>query len=232
MSDNDKYFRLRLISSKGLISIHEKLVLSPSEYHHKKNDNTNNYQVLVEVEKKVGSAIYSLGVIPEVYKTWEFQDVTYHVINDYDIDGFEYDKKQNVVFYGFIYGIYATKRGDIYYDVITDEEIPRDIISSILEIEKVDNYQEMIEDLKIIKEHKDAYIKLTQERVSKLVLGSINKNVASELYKRNYEDKKKIHNEKLVKRVTSYQQNSEECNNVCSSKKEEVKQLLYEIKIK
>ena len=65
-----------------------------------------------------------------------------------------------------------------------------------------------------------------------MVLGSINKNVASELYKRNYEDKKKIHNEKLVKRVTSYQQNSEECNNVCSSKKEEVKQLLYEIKIK
>ena len=110
-------------------------------------------------------------------------------------------------------------------------EIPCDIISSILEIEKVDNYQEMIEDLKIIKEHKDAYIKLTQERVSKLVLGSINKNVASELYRKNYEDKKKLHNEKLVKRVNSYQLNCKGSNNT-SSKKEEVKQLLYEIKIK
>ena len=42
VSDNDKYFRLKLISSKGLISIHEKLVLSPSEYHHKKNDDSED----------------------------------------------------------------------------------------------------------------------------------------------------------------------------------------------
>ena len=231
MEDNDRYFRLRFISSKGLISIHEKLVLSPNEYHLVKKDGTNDYQVLVEVEKTIGSVINSLEVFPEVYKTWEFKDVTYKIINNYDIDKFEYDKDKKVVIYGSIYGIYAVKSEDSYYDVITDEEIPSDVISRVLEIVTVDNYMEMIEDLKFIKEHKDIYIKLTRERVSKLLEGAMNKKVADELYRKNYETKKKLRKEKMLKRVNSYQQKCEEEKDVCCSKNEEVKQLIYDIKI-
>ena len=110
-------------TSKGLISIHESKYLSSDEYHSIKSSDNNNYQILVEVENEVGIPFYSLGVYPEVYQTYEFQDVSYQRINDFNIDGFEYDAEKKVVFYGWIYGIYVVKDKNSYYDVITGTEL-------------------------------------------------------------------------------------------------------------
>lgn len=230
MVENDKYFRINLESSRGLISIHEKKNLAPGEYHSVDKNDTNDYQILVEIEKEVGKAFYSLNVLPESYKTYEFQDITYQIINDYEVDGFEYDSERKVVFYGWIYGIYAIKNGNNYYDVVTGEEIPCEIISSVLEIETVDNYSEMIEDLELIKKHKNIYTTTTKERFSKLSQGVMNQKKASQLYKQNYEAKKKAQDKKRIEKENCYQHIRDELKVASYLKREVVKQLIYEIR--
>ena len=49
-------------------------------------------------------------------------------MNNSNSDGFLYDQEREIVFYAYIYGLYAVKRGDAYYSVITDEEIPKEVI--------------------------------------------------------------------------------------------------------
>ena len=224
------YFCIKLTSSPGIFSINEQKSLLPNEYHFNNEDDTNQYTILVETEKTVGKEIYSLDVHPETYETYEFKDITYQIINDYNVDGFEYDRERKVVFYGWIYGIYATKNEDNYYDVITGEKIPHEIISNAHEMISADDYSEMIEDLNLIKEHKDVYISITKERFSKLLKGAMNGKIASERYKQKYAVKKKTYDERIIKRQKQWQQIKEELKYESYPKREEVKKLIYEIR--
>lgn len=226
----DKYFRINLESSTGLISIHEQKKLLPSEYHSNNENDCGEYTILVAVEKTIGREIYSMGVHPESYKTYELRNIAYQIINDYNVDGFEYDRERKVIFYGWIYGIYATKNENNYYDVITGEEIPREIISSTCEMISIANYSEMIEDLNLIKEHKDVYISITKERFYKLSQGAINRKIASQRYKQNYEVRKKAYHARLVKREKQFQKMCEDLKTASCSKREEVKRLIHQIR--
>lgn len=202
----------------------------PSEYHSNNEKDCDEYTILVEVEKTIGREIYSMGVHPESYKTYELRNIPYQIINDYNIDGFEYDREREVVFYGWIYGIYATKNENNYYDVITGEEILREIISNTYKMISVDDYSEMIEDLNLIKEHKDVYISITKERFSKLSQGAINRKIASQRYEQNYEIKKKAYHERIIKKQKKWQQIYDELKATSYPKREEVKKLIYEIR--
>ena len=224
------YFRINLTSSNGLISIHEQKSLLPNEYHFYSKNDTNQYTILVETEKTVGKGIYYMDVHPETYETYEFKDIKYQIINDYNIDGFEYDREREVVFYGYIYGIYATQNEDKYYDIVTGEEIPYEIISNIHEIVSIDDYSEMIEDLTFIKEHKNVYISITEERFSKLLKGAINRKIAFERYKQNYAVKKKAYDKKVIKKQKQWQQIKEKLKDESYPKREEIKKLIYEIR--
>ena len=225
--DNDMYFCINLKSLKGLISIHETKKLSPDEYHSINSVDTNDYQILAEVEKKVGQKICSWNLFPESYQTYEFQNATYQIINDFNIDGFEYDSKRKVLVYGWIYGIYAISDGNNYYDVITGEKIPNEIIANVRKIETVDAYSDMIDDLRLIEKNKNAYIKITKERISKLSQGENNRKLAQERYKQNYETTIEAQREKRIERA---QQQYEKSRIESSSKRKEVKKILRRIK--
>ena len=173
-----------------------------------------------------------MNVLPKKYKTYEFQDVTYQRINDYEVDGFEYDTDRKVVLYGWIYGIYVIKEGSKLYDVVTGKEIPWGVASNIMEVETIEKFEQMIEDLKLIKEHKDVYENITKERILKLSEGYMNKTIAYEIYKQNYYAAKKAQDQKRFKNENFYQQMRNELKISSSSKREEVKKLIYEIKNK
>lgn len=230
MTENIEYFRIKLENSKGLISIHEERELSPNDYHLADKKGDNNYQILVEAEKEIGNAFYSLNILPEKYKTYEFQDVTYQRINDYDVDGFEYDLDRKVVFYGWIYGVYAIKKHSTLYDVVTGDEIPWGIISNVVEMETVEDFEEMIEDLKLIKKHKNVYENIIKEIILKLSEGAMNKTMAYEKYKQNYDTAKKAQDQKRLKSENFYQQMRDQLKITSYPKREEVKKLIYEIK--
>lgn len=88
----------------------------------------------------------------------------------------------------------------------------------------------MIEDLELIKKHKNIYTTITKERFSKLWQGVMNQKKASQLYKQNYESKKKAQDEKRIEKENCYQHIRDESKVATYPKREVVKQLIYEIR--
>ncbi len=229
-TENERYFRLSLKGNNGLLSIHESKKLNSNEYHKIENTESGVYQVLTATTKKTGRNFYSLNVRSEPYQTYEFQHIMYPIINDFELDGFHYDAENKVVVYGSIYGIYALRDGKEYYDVISGEKISWAMLEKSVEIEYPENFQEMIEDLEIIQNHKEAYLNITRERIAKLSEGAKNMKIANKKYLENYDRKKQAEDAKFLERMQRSMEACEKLREAAKPKKEKVKKMIYEIK--
>ncbi|MDE5587510.1 MAG: hypothetical protein K2I72_03965, partial [Bacilli bacterium] len=116
----ETYFLIQLKGNLDeLLSLQEEKELSEDDYHLIDVNLSSVYRLLVETQAGAGNDIPDLGVFKEPYQTYKFESVNYPTVNDFDLDGFLYDKERGVVFYGDIYGLYAVKRGSAYYSLIT-----------------------------------------------------------------------------------------------------------------
>ena len=190
---------------------------------------TNSYQILVEVEKTVGESIKYWNLSKESYKDYEFKEITYPRINDFTIDSFEYDKQRKVVFYGLIYGIYAIKKDNDYYDVITSDRIPSGIIERANEMTDYEELSCMLEDLEIIERKKDVYIRITRERIFNLSKGATNKQLAIKRYNQRYQES--IKNLKLkIKHTDGTSIKNEIENEKIDKTYQQIKEKIYKIR--
>ena len=146
-----------------------------------------------EIEAEVKYCLLPSDASGEVYQTYEFHPVNFKKVNNSNSDGFLYDQEREIVFYAYIYGLYAVKRGDAYYSVITDEEIPKEVIAGVSKRESLDDFMDMAEDLEIIRKHKELYLKIVTEDIRLLMEGVNNKRMARERSKANYEKTKRAY---------------------------------------
>lgn len=174
----------------------------------------------------------------DVHQTYEFHPVSFKKVNDSTLDGFLYDRERNVVFYAYIYGLYAVKRGISYYSVITDEEIPREVIDSISKRKSLDDFMDMEEDLEIIGKHKELYLKVIMEDIRLLMEGVNNKRMAQKRFRANYEKAKRLYektDEAKREKEARDEAGREDLHSLkgqemaIDSKREQVKELIYQI---
>lgn len=229
--ENTKYYLVKLRGQNNqLISIHEKKKIN--KYTKINGKNMNSYNILVEVEKKVGEDYYGCfgrPLLAEPYMTYEFKNVEFSAINDFAEDLFDYDPVNNVVLYGFIYGIYVSKIGDDYHDVVTDQIISHEIIETVSEINSVEDYDNMISDLTIIAKNKYAYTKLMKEIIIKLLQGAYNRKLAREIYNKKYDELKKAQDELSEQSHKHYLEECEKMEQLTIPQKQKVKELIKQI---
>ncbi len=223
----EDYFLIHLEGlGNNLLAIQEKKQLEEEQYHSISREESGTYSILVDIEKRTGRNIYSLGVHEECYHTYQFESVSFQKINDFAFDGFEYDKERKVVFYGYIYGLYAVKSGDDYYDVITGQKIPWGVIHTVSERETKDDFETMIEDLEFIQGHKDIYLKFIEEVLRLLQEGANNREAAVARYRKNYHEKKQQEDFKLKQQLENGKRLREERRIENAPKREKVKELI------
>lgn len=229
-NSNEKYFLITLKSLNGFLSIHEQKKLKASEYHPLESIETREYQVLVKTTRTTGKRFYSYNVFEEPYTTYVFQTRTFPVINDFKKDGFEYDEKGKVVLYGILYGIYAVQDGKDYKDVISGKKIPSSIIDRTSEMKTKSDFKNMLEDLEIIQQHKEVYLKIVREATSKLLEGAINQKKASRKYLENYNQMEKELRERNYENVQSAIKIEEKSKTELQKQRERVKKMIDRIK--
>jgi len=236
----ETYFLVRLVGANGhLLSLQEQKRLSKNEYHPMKQEEEGEYCIVEETQGTVGRDLYVLGVYKEPYQTYQLKSVSFQKINDFDSDGFLYDKERGVVFYGYIYGLYAVIRDDKYYSVITDEEIPTEVIEGVSKRETLDDFMDMAEDLEIIGKHKEVYLKVVDEVIHLLQEGTNNKRLAQKRYNEKLEQgkraQKEVEQREQERRKKEWQQYMQtqkykEQEIAIASKRNEVQQLIYQIR--
>lgn len=236
----ETYFLIQLKGNEGeMLSLQEGKKLSEDEYHPIDVNQESVYRLLVETQAETGNNIPDLGLFKEPYKDYKFESVFFPVVNDCTLDGFLYDKERGVVFYGNVYGLYAVERDNAYYDVITDEEIPIEAIDGFFKRETLDDFMEMVKDLKIIGSHRGVYLKVVEEEIRLLKEGVNNRKIAHQRYRDNYNQAKRLAAEteegKEERRMRDeawkkYEESEKAQEMAIDSKRREASQLIYQIR--
>lgn len=226
----EAYFRIKLRGYEGMLTLYEKKKLSPKQYHPLYSTHTNSYQKVIEKEEVIGKRIPSLQLFPEVYKNYGLERVEYSICNDFMLDGFEYDKKREIITYASIYGVYVTRKEGAYYEIITGEEVRDYVVGSILEVTKPKEIQEMLEDVSVIAKKKEIYVSILKEILFYLEEGEKNKNLALKRYTQNYAILKREQEEKWLEKQVKSQNMQQKFSITTSCPKEKVKELLYKIR--
>lgn len=240
MSKTNNYYKITLkegTTCNTLINLYENKKLTSKQYHKASLPEIDSYKIIVPVLKTVNSdskAPFWNSIIPaEVYNGYQIEEVSYTVENDFEKDEFYYDKKNKIIIYGWTF-IYAIKEDNQYYDLITGKLIPSSIIESARSEIRLDDYETMIKDLELIKNHKETYEKITNELYEKLEEDNKNYQIAQQKYNDNLkkfleerrEQLRKVREEKEIQ----YIQHLEEDKPKIKVIKGKIKQLISEIK--
>lgn len=235
----EEYFLVNLLgNSHGMLSLQEEKRLLEGEYHPVDTEETGEYYVLEAKEKEVKYCLSSSNTPGEVYQAYEFQPVSFKKVNDSTLDGFLYDQERGVVFYAYIYGLYAVKRENAYYSVITGEEIPTAVMDGISKRQTLDDFMDMVEDLEIIGQHKELYLNVITEDIRLLMEGANNKRLARNRSKANYEKARRAYaktedakrkKEAKEKAWKEYMRFLKQQEMAIDSKRAQVKELIYQI---
>lgn len=178
-----EYFLICLKANKDILSFHENKILTEKDYHPIESEEIGEYQSIVSV----GSSYYDnhdCNVESEPYLDYQMRSVSFKKVNDFSLDGFWYDSKNGVVIYGYLPGIYAKKGHQGYHEVCTGKFIDWNSIYSATKMETKEDLEIMMENLNFIEKHRSAYIRLTQERLSKLEEGKENFLAAVKKYQK------------------------------------------------
>lgn len=217
--------------TRTCVTLYEQRELALSEYHPLEHSIQENYRMLCKEKEFAGlrdSQCYS-PVQAEPYHTYKLNSVTGDIINDSQLDGFSYDIERKNVIYGTIY-VYAQKNNNQYYNLVTGKIIPKEVIKTVDEISSIRDMEEMIEDLKFIKQYKEIYIKTMNKIISKLLEGYKNYRSALKIFDQRYHEyKEKIKSELQFKKDNDTLFLPKE-ENEADKKREEVKQLVLELR--
>lgn len=234
-AETETYYEIVLANSAEKIfdfSLYEKKSLKPTEYHLPKQKTTGKYTALIETERQVVPSYYC-DIKPVSYRGFQFEKIEYIIENDPKIDGFSYDRENEIVVYKSTY-IYAFKKKGKFYDLITGKEIPTELITSTNKVRFLEDYRVMYENLEGIKEHVAVYKSQLETALSALKVDNKNKREALEILRKrcsDYEEKRR----KFLECQKAMLQNrrSEEIEfheYDTEEEKEKVKQLVVEIK--
>jgi len=167
--ESDRFYRLLFAEGvdSASISLFERRFLTPDEYHP-----ANLYLAfwitnIVAVEKRLKNDYTSF---PVFYEDYERQRHGFYCVDNFpDLDGFRYNKNEGIVYYGDT-SIYLVERDGKYYDIIQGEEILNSPNLRLKQILHHRDFEEMLLDLELIKEHKALYVSLLSSVFWKLWL--------------------------------------------------------------
>ncbi len=238
MENNNEeiYYELSLIERepyKTIISLYENKELTCEEYHSLNHNNSNSpqsYTALVKTKKLVPKERDAFCPIKQVaYNAYKFETIEYKPDNNLKKDNFGYDKERKIINYGYT-KIYCIKRNGEYYDIVADVEIPKEIISqkNTRELHLPYQFEEMMKDLLLIKEHKEIYTKIVCDIYLRLKLDVINYEKAKKEFDKRYAAYKELQEKQTYYIDIENKTNTE----ITNSNKEKIKQLIYDIQHK
>lgn len=169
-------------SYKGSIMLMEDKNLDEHEYHKNKKYSLSFYPYIDKVRSYV--RIVNPHVEKVHFETYEFKEKRYRVSNEEENDGFCYDAENKKILYGYT-NVYAIKKKGKFYDVITGNIIPRNIISISSMLEFHEEFEKMIDDLKFIQKHKKIYKEIICNIIELLSIGQKNMEKAEKEYKKS-----------------------------------------------
>lgn len=164
------------------------------------------------------------------YTCYEIYFVSYNTVNDSSVDGFSYNDYKKKIFYGSS-GIYAYKKGNTFYELVTGDEILDSSEHIIREIKFARDFINMREDLTRVYAHLDLYKAAFREITEKLLFS--HSSYVNAYYE--YERKVQIYrneSEKKARQLRFLKDQEKISNeiNVIEEEREKIQQLVLSIK--
>lgn len=187
---NEKYYLIDLDEDISEYSIFEDKFLMANQYTPWESEIAFTFVDGIYFEKQIKEQVSFLSEsVP--YVGYCLRSRICYCANNYEKDGFGYDKENQRVIYGNT-SIYATLQDGKYVDVVTGRVIPMNIIKSTREVIYANDLSAMVEELTLISEHVDLYSKLLDDLINMFSFADNNKKAAQasydELCQKKYEE--------------------------------------------
>lgn len=133
-----RYYKIALFGIGAFFSLYEKRQLQEGEYHKEETREIPIYRL----EQKNVKVISNETDNYESYRGYQTQVGFINACNSFEKDGFFYDEGENLLFYTSTF-IYAERKKDAYFDLVTGLEIPRYAIEQVEKVTTLDDYKQL-----------------------------------------------------------------------------------------
>jgi len=183
----NNYYLINLDENNGEFSIYEDKFLMANQYTPWESEIAFTFIDGVYSEKQIkGQVSFFNESVP--YIGYCLRSRICYCVNNYEIDGFGYDKENQRVIYGNT-AIYATLKDGNYVDVVTGKVIPSSIIKSSRQVIYENDLSAMIEELTLVSKHVDLYSKLLDNLINMFSLADNNEKLAQATYDKLSQEK-------------------------------------------
>lgn len=133
-----RYYKVSLFGIGNFFSLYEKKHLQEWEFHIEKIREIPVYRLEQKEMKVISNATGNY----ECYKGYQLEAGFMKACNSFGKDDFFYDKEEGLIFYMSTF-IYAERKGNAYFDLVTGLEIPRYAIEQVEKVTTVDDYLQL-----------------------------------------------------------------------------------------
>lgn len=175
----EKYYVIYFDEVGTELTLFENKFLNNSQYT-KSSDNKYVFTDIIYEEKVLRPNVDFLGET-YLYDGYKLNSENSCYCNDYDKDGFMYDRKNQRVVYGKV-PVYVSLVGDTFIDVVTGQAISRNLVKMSIAIDSAEGLHEMANDLIKISEYTSVYSIILSDWISMFSSEYINMCSVQEIY--------------------------------------------------
>ena len=175
----EKYYAVYFDDIGIELTLFENKFLSAREYI--KSVNSEYIFTDVVYEEKVLKTNVKFLSEAYLYDGYKLNDEVNYYCNDYDKDGFMYDRRNHRVVYGKT-PIYVKLVGDSFVDVVTGQVIPRNLVKMSIEIDSAESLHAMANDLIRLSKYANIYSIILSDWISMFSTEIVNMCAVQEIY--------------------------------------------------
>lgn len=175
----EKYYAVYFDDIGIELTLFENKFLSAREY----TKSVNSEYIFTDVvyEEKVLKPNVKFLSETYLYDGYKLNDEVNYYCNDYDKDGFMYDRRNHRVVYGKT-PVYVKLVGDSFVDVVTEQVIPKRIIKTATEIDSPELLHAMANDLIRLSKYTNIYSIILSDWISMFSTEIVNMCAVQEIY--------------------------------------------------
>ncbi len=140
-----RYYKISLFGIGSFFSLCEKKRLQKQEFHIEETREIPVYRL----EQKEMRAISNETGNYECYSGYQLEARFMKACNSFTKDSFFYDAEEGFLFYMNTF-VYAERRGDTYFDLVTEQEIPRYAMEQVEKVVTAQDYIQLESNLRAI----------------------------------------------------------------------------------
>ncbi len=148
------YYKMALFDVGFVFSLCEERTLQEGEYHKEETREIPVYRL----EQKEKQVVFGGTNYEENYIGQQLKAGTINACNSFGKDKFFYDEEKKIVFYASTF-IYAERKNDTLYDLVTGSEIPKYAIEQMERVATVEDYIQLRSNVQAIEPYVDLYQK-------------------------------------------------------------------------